>query len=215
MAKNMTETFHPIVIAGCGPGGPEYVTPLARQAAVDAQVLVGAGRLFDLFPESAAERIIVTGDIEGVLDEIEAVFRIKRVVVLVTGDPGLMSLAAPVIHRFGRENCRVIPGISTLQVACARLGLDWQDLRIIDAHGSDPDVEPGDLRGTEKIAVFTGRDFSWILRLMETLGNDYRIYWCENLTLTDEKVRKLDVTELMQKDISSLSIVLLIKETRA
>ena len=38
----------------------------------------------------------------------------KNIAVLVTGDPGIFSLARLVIERFGREQCRVIPGISSI-----------------------------------------------------------------------------------------------------
>ncbi len=207
----MTEKHNPIVIIGCGPGGPDYITPLARQAAGQAQVLVGAVRLLDLFPESPAERIPVTADIHGVLDRIAELRRTRRVAVLTTGDPGLMSLAAPVIRRFGLEHCRVIPGISSLQVACARLGLDWQDLAILDAHGDEPDVSPEELEGIEKIAVLTGRVTSWIDRLMQAMGYEYRIYLCENLTLPEEKITEIH-DGLLPERISPLSILILIKE---
>jgi precorrin-6B methylase 1 len=66
-------------------------------------VLVGARCLLDLFSDAGAERIAVDADIERVLDGIEKRRGFKRIVVLVTGDPGLFSLAQPVIRRFGRR----------------------------------------------------------------------------------------------------------------
>lgn len=207
---DMTESLHPIVIVGCGPGGPDYVTPLARDAVREAQVLVGATRLLDLFPESSAERIPVTFPIEGLLDRIDEIRRTRRVAVLITGDPGLMSLAAPVIRRFGLRNCHTIPGISALQVGCARLGMDWQDLVIIDAHGSDPDLDPSDLIGKEKMAVFTGREHGWIDRLIQSLGHEYAVHLCEDLTLPGEKITR--ISDALPEGLPSLSIVFLVKE---
>ena len=115
----------PLVIAGCGPGAVDYVTPVVLRAVERADVLVGASRLLDLFPSCRGEKIAVGADIEKVLNEIEAHRCNKRVVILVTGDPGLCSLARPVLSRFGPEACEVIPGISSVQVAFARIGLDW------------------------------------------------------------------------------------------
>ena len=63
----------------------------------------------------------------------------RRVAVLVSGDPGLYSLAQNVVRRFGREHCEVVPAVSSVQVAFARLGLDWADARILSAHGRTPD----------------------------------------------------------------------------
>src|SRR5512133_3948498 len=129
-----------ISIIGCGPGSVEYVTPLARKIAREADVLVGARRLLDLFPETKAQCIPVQSRIEAVLDQMEELLPEKRIVVLVTGDPGLLSLARPVIERFGRESCRVIAGVSSLQAAFAALGLDWYDALVIDAHGGLPQL---------------------------------------------------------------------------
>ena len=136
-----------ITIAGCGPGASELVTPAARRAAAEADTLVGASRLLELFGDNRCEKISVGTDIEGVLRAIDERYRTRRVVVLVTGDPGLCSLALPVLKWFGRERCRVIPGISAVQAAFAAVGLDWLDARIIDAHGKVPESGVQSLRG--------------------------------------------------------------------
>jgi len=189
---------HPVWIIGCGPGAREYVTPAALQAIQEADVIAGAGRLLALIPDSAAERLVVDADIHHVLEEIEKRSRTKTVAVLVTGDPGIFSLARPVIARFGRKRCRVIPGVSSLQAAFARLALDWHDARIVDAHGGDPEMDPASLAGEGKIAVFIGRKEAcrWVERLAECLGENYRLFLCADLTLPEERVREITPAEL-------------------
>jgi len=203
----------PIIIAGCGPGSLEYLTPAARKAIEQAEVLIGASRLLEMFHGHGAEKIVVGSDVEKILGEI-VTRRRKRIVVLVTGDPGLCSLAAPILKRFGRNACEVIPGISSVQVAFARIGLDWLDARIIDAHGDDPDLNPAVLMKEGKIAVFAGRAeaIRWIAGLANVVGKGRRIYLCENLTLEDEKIRQIQPAELDKVEASSRSIVLMIKE---
>ena len=169
-----------ITIVGCGPGSPEYITPLAAKAVEDAEILVGARRLLDLFPDHQAETVIEMGSqVETVLEEM-ANHQGRPMVVLVSGDPGLSSLARPVIRRFGREACRVIPGISSIQVAFARLGLDWGEARIIDAHGQDPKTDFQDVLGSgvEKIAVLGGRKGSveWLAKALQGLNSDWAVY---------------------------------------
>lgn len=205
---------HFLVIAGCGPGSPEYLTPAVHAAVEWAEVLVGARRLLDLFPSSPAEKIAAGADVEAILREIETRRELKRIVVLVTGDPGLCSLAQPVIRRFGREACRVIPGVSSVQVAFARLGLDWQGAKIIDAHGEDPSVEPERLAGEGKIAVLAGRKEAvrWIGRLAAALGEGYRICLCRDLTLPGEQVKAVTGKELPTCDLSPRSIVVFVRE---
>jgi cobalt-precorrin-7 (C5)-methyltransferase len=203
-----------IIIVGCGPGAEEYITPAARAAAAKADVLIVSQRLKDLFPEVAAERIDSGTDIAGTLGVIASRRdEGRQVVLLATGDPGVASLAQPVIRRFGRENCAVIPGISSIQVAFARLGLDWREVRIITAHSSDPEESADDLRDCGKIAVLGGRDGSlrWAAGLIPGLGQDRRVFLCEDLTLPGEKIREVRADELTALPVSTRAIVLIIQ----
>ncbi|MGD0625224.1 MAG: precorrin-6y C5,15-methyltransferase (decarboxylating) subunit CbiE [Thermodesulfobacteriota bacterium] len=209
------EKEKPILIVGCGPGAPDFLTPAARKAIARAEVLVGASHLLDLFPKHPAERIKVQADIAKILEEIAVRLHRSKIAVLVTGDPGLYSLAQPVLKRFGRESCEVIPGISSLQVAFARLGLDWVNARIIDAHGGNPDIDSAFLAQEEKIAIFAGRAeaIKWVANLVRAIGEGYTIYVCENLTLEGEKIRQVKAEDLKNLAVSPRTIVLLVKKT--
>lgn len=204
---------HRINIVGCGPGGLDYMTPAAHAAIQQADVLVGAHRLLESFPESAAERIPVGAHIAPVLDRMESHCG-KRIAVLVTGDPGLCSLAKPVVGRFGRAACRIIPGISSIQTAFARAGTDWLDARIINAHGGNPPVPAASLAGIPKLAVLAGHPKCrrWLNEVAATLGNCYRIVVCENLTLPDERVRTVTPATLKTFKMPSRCIVLWINK---
>jgi cobalt-precorrin-7 (C5)-methyltransferase len=208
------EKEKPIRIVGCGPGSPDYLILAARKAIEEAEVLVGASHLLDLFPGHPAERIRVQADIPKILKEIEGMLPHRKIAVLVTGDPGLHSLARPVLERFGRQSCEVIPGISSLQVAFARLGLDWGNARIIDAHGGNPDVDSASVAREEKIAIFLGRDDSlkWAGNLVREIGEGYTLYLCENLTLEGEKIRQVKAGDLCGLAVPSRTILLLVKK---
>lgn len=205
-----------ILIVGCGPGSPDLITPAARAAALTAEVLIVSKRLADLFPEATAERIDSGTDIPGTIAAIaERRDAGKQVVVLATGDPGIASLAQPVIRHFGRENCTVIPGISSIQVAFARLGLDWRDVRIVVAHSEDPEETAEDLAAAEKIAILGGRDGSlrWAAGLLREIGADRRVFLCEELTLPGERIREIaDPGELTAQPVATRAIVLILRK---
>ena len=213
--KPMNLEKRKIIIVGCGPGSADYITPAAQAAAAKADVLIVSQRLKDFFPEVAAERIDSGTDVAGILD-IMASRRDdgRQVVLLATGDPGIASLALPVIRHFGRENCEVIPAISSVQVAFARLGLGWQEARIITANSRNPQASAADLRGADKIAILGGRPnaFSWTAGLLAELGGDRRVFLCENLTLSDEQIREISAVELRMLSVSTRAIVLIIQE---
>ena len=203
-----------IIIVGCGPGAVDYITPAAEAAAGKADVLIVSQRLKDLFPKCPAERIDSGTDVAGILDTIASRRDDGRqVVLLATGDPGIASLAKPVIRRFGRENCEVIPGISSVQVAFARLGLGWQEARIFTAHSRNPEVSAADLREARKIAILGGRPeaLTWTAGLIAELGGDRRVFLCEDLTLPGEQVREVSADELTTLPVSTRAIILIIQ----
>ena len=201
-----------ISIVGCGPGSPDYLTPVAREVAGATDVLVGTQRLLDLFPGVGGERITVGAALDEVLDRVEKCSCSKRVAVLVTGDPGLHSLARLVIERFGRDRCRVVPGISSVQTAFARLGVDWNDAVIISAHKQDPEPDPSWARA-DKIAVLGGRanSLGWIAEKLLPMLEDRQVFVCEDLTLEDESVRKVEADKLSNLVCSSHTVVLILK----
>jgi cobalt-precorrin-7 (C5)-methyltransferase len=203
-----------IQIVGCGPGSPRYLTVAARQAVTGADVLVGSARLLGLFSDHPGRRVVSGADIPALLDEVARERAAGRsVAILVSGDPGLFSLGAKVVRRFGREHCHIVPGISSVQVAFARLGLDWADARILSAHARLPQVNAEELRRHDKIAILTGsRDaVRWAAQLAEALRSSHESFLCENLTLDDERVRPVTPDELASGDAASLAIVVCIR----
>lgn len=203
-----------ITIVGCGPGSPEYLSAAAIQAAELADVLVGAQRLLDMFPNARGERIPLGSTMGETLDAVADRLPDHRVVVLVSGDPGLFSLARLVVRRFGRKSCRIIPGISSVQAAFASIGLDWADAAIVSAHKAIPEGEPdSELKDRSKIAVLAGRSeaLPWIAQLVNDLGGDRRIFVCEDLTLETERVQEVSPGELAGLRVSSRTVVLILQ----
>jgi len=204
--------MNPIIIAGCGPGSLDYMTPAALHAIEAAQVLVGAKRLLDTFPNVAAERIVIGANVSQALDAIAERLG-QRIVVLVTGDPGLCSFARPVVRRFGRAACRVIPGISSVHAAFASVGIDWLGARILSAHDTAPALDPASLAAEDKLAVLAGNPAhaAWTDALVSALLPTHEIYICENLTLADESVRRIETFQAPM-NLASRSILLLIRK---
>ena len=203
-----------IVIAGCGPGHADYVSLAVHKAVTPAEVLVGAQHLLDLFPQSQCQQIVVHGAMASVLDKLAAL-NDKKICVLVSGDTGIFSLARLIINRFGRNNCQLIPGISSVQVAFARLALDWSDAFFISAHGRVPHVDSTELARYAKIALLAGDDTAvcWAADRLAELKDNYMAISCENLTLPTEKISEFATAEsLRQASLPARTILLLLKK---
>ena len=110
-----------IVGVGIGPG---MVTPEAARTIRQAGLVYGSPRALGL----ASEHICCE------VREIEDYGRIHELpsdaVVLSTGDPNLSGLG-----KFAGPDDVVIPGISSLQVACARMKVDLAHIVVVNAHG--------------------------------------------------------------------------------
>ena len=187
---------------------------LAQKAVAQAEVLVGAQHLLDLFPQAGCQRIVVRGSMSVILEKVAALVD-KETCILVSGDTGLFSLARLVVNRFGRDNCQLIPGISSVQVAFARLALDWSDALIISAHGRVPQINTAELACYDKIALLAGDDAAvcWAADRLTELGIDYVAVSCENLTLATEKIRDFaDSESLHQASLPARTILLLINK---
>ena len=113
-----------IVIAGAGLGD---VTSEVMNAIRDAEIVIASSRFADMIPADK-KRI----DIKNFAElENES----GKILILVSGDPGVFSLLTVIKNRYPNENIRVIPGISSLQAICAHACETWQNAAILSGHG--------------------------------------------------------------------------------
>ena len=205
--------MRPIDIVGCGPGHVDYLAPVARHSVEQADVLVGAGHLLALFPEVGSQRIEVRGSMSVILDQLE-LLRKRNICLLVSGDSGLFSLAQLVVRRFGRKNCRVIPGVSSIQVAFSRLALSWNSALLISAHGRIPKETTACLAQYDRIALLAGDTvaIAWVADRLVELGEAYQVVSCENLTFENETIRPFySADELRQAVFPARTVLLLLR----
>ncbi|RBP82572.1 precorrin-6y C5,15-methyltransferase (decarboxylating) subunit CbiE [Marinomonas rhizomae] len=59
----------------------------------------------------------------------------KQVVMLASGDPLYYGIGAWLMRTFSLENLHFYPNVSSIQVACHRLGLSLQDVQVVSLHG--------------------------------------------------------------------------------
>lgn len=205
----MTQT--PIaIIAGCGPGALELITPQVRRAALNAEVLAGTARVLDLFPEYRGLIVPYDQGLESFLEQLAPHLGQKRVVVLVTGDPGIASLATTLSKRFPETSFKRMAGLSSIQLAFAACGLDWMDARIIRAHGNLPEWDDAWERHTGPFAILAGHPEAPRLALELTQKTGRKaIYLCERLSLPDERVQALSPETFRETSIDPLSVFII------
>ena len=181
-----------MIVAGIGPGNPDYVLPAALRAIREAKVLVGGSRALSDFAQEGQRTMTIRGDIPAVLSFIREALSESDVVVMVSGDPGYYSLLDALRRDFDEERLSVIPGISSVQFAFARLSLPWHDASLLSFHGRRPsDAElaysPGRVIG---MLTDTKNSSRTIPKLLMERGwpEDAQAAICARLSYEDERI---------------------------
>lgn len=145
-----------VVVVGTGPGNPAYCTPAAREAIQNAELLVGGRRLLQVFARDDQQQLPVGKDLQGLLQQIEQRRHLERIVVMVSGDTGLYSLASYLASNMNNDDLTFIPGVSSVQYMFAKLKRPWQEVQILSAHGRYPSHLAELVKGGRLTALLTG-----------------------------------------------------------
>ncbi|MBW6471261.1 MAG: cobalt-precorrin-7 (C(5))-methyltransferase [Methanosarcinaceae archaeon] len=176
-----------MIIVGVGVG-PNMLTQEAIETIQQASIIYGSRRAIEL----ASKHIRCEAR---KIDNYKTLHLLPDdAVVLSTGDPMFSGLG-----KFAGEGDRIIPGISSLQVACVRLGVNLTNLAIITAHGRDPGPAKKALIQELKLGknIFMLPDASFgtgeVAAVLRELKINAQIYTCENLGYPDERISAGDV----------------------
>ena len=215
MDKAVKAGEHHIIVAGIGPGNPQYMVPAARAAIRDAQVLVGGRRALAQFAKPAAsgqQTMAVTRDIPGVMAFIGGHLPRHDVVVMVSGDPGYYSLLDALRRHFPPDRIQVIPGISAMQLAFARLALPWHEATLLSFHGRRPQdaqlaYRPGRILGLLTDTHYTSHTIPAIL-MAAGWPSDTTLYICSRLSYEDEAIIATTLAKAAEQE-EAASVVLI------
>ena len=218
LKKSLYQRYdHPIIVVGAGPGNPDYMLPAARKAVEHTSVLVAGKRLLDAYTREGQTTFAVTADIDGVLDFIRAKVRYHDVVVLVSGDPGYFSLLDALRRSFPQDMLQVIPGISAMQFAFARLALPWHEARLVSLHGREPREEQLIWRPGAVIGILTDREHTPQRVAAQLFAEGWppaaRLYICERLSYEDETITQTTLGHV-SKAPAAVSCILIAEDTQ-
>ena len=193
---------HKVIVVGIGPGSPDYILPIASRMIDKATVLVGSQRALDAFAPIHSKLKVIDKDIKGVLSFIRKSLKESDVVVMVSGDPGFYSLLAALKTEFAQSELTVIPGISSVQLAFARICQVWQDAVLISMHGRQASDEDLHYKPRKKLGILTDQQHNPSHIAEVLLQNGWppsaQVWLGEALSYTDENSKKLTLRETVQ-----------------
>jgi precorrin-6Y C5,15-methyltransferase (decarboxylating) len=206
-----------IHVIGIGDDGLEAMPTSVRQTIADAEVLLGTERTLALVPKSKGERHTISGDLNQLVATIEKAGD-KRVVLLIYGDPMFYGLARFVSDRLGRERFVVVPNVSSMQLAFARVMESWEEAYLTDLAKHPLDAVVEKVRTAQKVGLFT-TDHCGPAEIAQALVErhiDYfTAYVCENLGARDERVTRGTLAEIAGQRFEALNVMILIRDPDA
>jgi precorrin-6B C5,15-methyltransferase / cobalt-precorrin-6B C5,C15-methyltransferase len=181
-----------ITVIGCD-GSP--LRPEAA-AALDAAALVaGAPRHLDSVQVPPGAQRVEIKALDNAIDTICAAQ--GNVAVLASGDPGFFGIVRALRAR--GVAVRVIPAVSSVALAFALLGMNWDDALVISAHGRDRGRALAAALAHHKAAILTAPGTAaWLVA--ELAGAGRRVYVAECLGSPRERVT--EVTEVTDEKVT-------------
>lgn len=216
----MTENdcWRQLHVIGIDDSGPLGLPAAELRLVQGADLLCGGERQLALFPEQAAERLVLKGNLSEIVEKLAVAVGKRRAVVLASGDPCFYGIGPLLADRLGAGRVNIHPRPSSVAEAFARLGVAWQDARVLSIHGRPiEDAVPAALRAAT-LALLTDAQHTpaaIATALLAAGMEDCRAYVCERLGGTAERITATRLTQLTAQTFDPLNIVILLRESTA
>ena len=209
---------HPVLIVGVGAEGPDSLAPSLLARIAQADQLWGGKRLLAGWSAHAALdgpcRVVIGADVAQRVRQLVQRGD-QRVVLLASGDPGFYGIAATVLRVLPAQEVEIVPHVSSLQLAFARVGVDWNEAALTSAHSRPLSEVVGWARRARKVGVLTDHQHTPPViaqTLLDAGLADCRAVVAENLGLPDERVTDTRLTRLPESEFGPLNVLLLIQD---
>ncbi len=207
-------TEQKIHIIGIGDDALEGLTAAARELIERADLLVGEAAALNRVPKTAAERLVVDAALDDAVERLASATG-QKIVVLAEGDPLFYGVARYLCERLGKDRFEVVPHVSSMQLAFARVKESWEEAFLTNLATHSLHGVLDRIRTAEKVGLFTSESCppAAVARAMLELRIDYfTAYVCENLNSPDERVTRGELSEITQQQFSPLNVMILLRK---
>jgi precorrin-6Y C5,15-methyltransferase (decarboxylating) len=201
-----------IYIIGVGSDGAAGLTSRGREILLSAELVLGSDQALDWAGKLSAEKLRLSSDPYEMIRTLENNLGRKRMVIVATGDPLFYGIARFLCDRLGKDQFEVLPHVSTMQLAFARVKESWEEAFLTNL-ANHPLVDVLDrIRVADTVGLFTTEleDPPAIARQLLAHGLDYfRACVCENLGGPDERVTQGELAEIQEMEFAPLNVMIL------
>ncbi len=208
-----------IYLVGIGMGNLETLTEQGRLAIEKSDLLIGAERMVDSFPQSRGAKHYAIAPTK-IVEYISENPNYTTISVIFSGDVGFYSGAKKLnqliaeqketTSTWGNYEVKFIPGISSLQYFCAKLKLSWEDAKMVSLHGREGNIM-GAVLNHPKTFFLTGGDYS-VQRICQLLVEnnlgEALVHVGERLSYPEERVITATAELLAKEEFNPLSVII-------
>ena len=206
-----------IAIIGIGDDGLQAVPPSVTKRIEEADVLLGSDRALSLITDRVTgERVVLSGDLHDLADQVRNVGN-RKAVVLVLGDPMFYGLARYITDGFGKEQFEVIPHVSSMQLAFARVMESWDDAYLTNLANHSLSSVLEKIRVADKVGMFTTDKIGpnqIAQSLLDKQIDYFDAYVCENLGARNECVTRGSLEDIAGQTFDALNVMILVRQRR-
>jgi len=204
-----------IQIIGIGNDGLDGLTTQARLLITGAEVLLGAEAALASVPVAASQtRHVIGGNLNDIVERIQK-DSAKRLVLLASGDPLFYGVARYLCEKLGKDRFEVIPHVSSMQMAFARVKESWEEAFLTNLNSYGLENALSKIRVADKVGMFTTEEITPRViakTLLENRLDYFSAYVCENLGSRDERVTQGELAEIAAQDFSPLNVLILVRK---
>jgi precorrin-6Y C5,15-methyltransferase (decarboxylating) len=201
-----------IHIIGVGGDGLAGLTSRARELLQGADLVFGPEAVLAVLPDLRAEKRVLGSDLPEAVAALTAQFGRKRLAIVAGGDPLFYGVARYLCDRLGKDRFEVLPHVSSMQLAFARIKESWEEAYLTNLQTHPLATVLDRIRTAETVGLFTTETEGpgEIARQLLDRGLDYfRVYVCENLGGPDERVTQGELAEICDMEFAPLNVVIL------
>lgn len=202
-----------LIVVSCGLGSDD-LTQCHYDAVHNAEVLAGGKRLLAWFPEFDGEKIEIGAHASETVLRLAEIAKEKCVVVLASGDALFFGVARLFLEHMPPERLAVLPNITAVQAAMARIHLPWQSARFFSVHGRSARLPWRVVMRAESAVIYCDSIRTPAVVAAGLIRNHPAV--AERLAVVaaklgadDERVCRGTLAELADSDVSGMSMLIL------
>nr|WP_051527069.1 precorrin-6y C5,15-methyltransferase (decarboxylating) subunit CbiE [[Eubacterium] cellulosolvens] len=198
-----------IALIGIGPGNTGALTKEAALFCEQADLLIGAARMLEAVA-GEGQNCFCAYQPEKILACIHEHSDAEKIAILMSGDTGFFSGAKKILPLLPADT-RIIPGISSVSMFCARLRTSWDDILVTSMHGKNCNLT-GLVRTNRRVFSILGKTDA-VRRIAEELQyfglNHIRVSVGEQLGYPEENITCGSVEDFLSYENHPLCVLLL------